>query len=405
MKKMFIVGMLLLIITLPTVGAAMIAVDVSHGEGTVALVSPIVDPTTGKVIAEGIIPTLSWYEWGYFGYSYELNKAGVKRLGDTITYDSLKDVDVLIIGKLREELSPDEIRAIVKWFSEGQKVLWISGDSERELGAYVQKNANALLEAIPGAKLRIDYVTTKDTFSYAGKTAYVSGFVRVDIETPDGSILTKGYQGEVGKVLFHEPGVLAWVDENQKWHKLVAGEIPPGVYRIVTTSGNGVIEDDYAPEGRTYASWEQGLFTLLAVEFVELPEGGESLLIVSAESPYGDPVPIWVNRYGSYLFDGQQFVTNLLRWALLQSEKMTPRIETTTTITTATTTTTTTTTETSPTTTTRSPSPTTSSESPSFTTSTTTVAEENAVPTWIIGVIMVLGIGALVLAFLLLRGR
>ncbi|ASJ04463.1 hypothetical protein [Thermococcus barossii] len=401
MKRESITLIVLVILFSHHVSAASIAVDVSHDEGTVALVSPIVDPTTGRIVAEGIIPTLSWYEWGYIGYSPELRKAKVTHLGSTVTYDALENVDVLIIGQLWKGLSQEEIAAIVKWFSEGGKVLWVSGDCDRKESAYVQRNANELLSAIPGAKLRIDYATAKDTFSNAGKSAYVSGFVRVDLETPNANVLNRGYQGEIGKVLFHEPGILAWIDDGGKWHPLVAGEIPEGVYRIVTTSGNGVIEDDYPPEARAYKAWEQGLFTLLAAEFVKLPNGAESLLIVSAESPYGSPVPIWINRYGSYLFDGQQFVTNLLQWALMEAAKMRPAVETTTTTTTQKTTTTTTTTRTTSSTVSTTTTPT--QKSTTSEVLTTTTQTSTGTPLWIMGVIFVLLIGTAALVFLLIK--
>ncbi len=403
MKKMLITVIILALFFSQYAGATTIAVDVSHDEGTVALVSPIVDPVTGKVIAEGMIPTLSWYDWGYIGYSPELENAGVKHLGDGITYEALEGVDVLIIGQPWKGFSSGEMEAIVKWFSEGGKVLWVAGDCDRKDSAYVQRNVNELLSAIPNTRLRIDYATATDTFSNAGKSAYVAGFVRVDLETPDADILNRGYQGEVGKVLFHEPGVLAWVDEKGRWHPLIAGEIPEGIYRIVTTSGNGMIEDDYAPEARAYKAWDRGLFTLLAVEFVKLPNGAESILIVSAESPYGNPVPIWVNRYGSYLFDGQQFVTNLLRWTILEASKLAPPEETTTTTVTTTTTTQRTTTTThltvSTTTTSKPVAETTTSTSE---TSVTTSAPPRT-PLWIVGLAVILLIGAAVLVFLLLR--
>ncbi|WP_234394357.1 hypothetical protein [Thermococcus piezophilus] len=397
MKKVLFPMVLILIgVFSQCVGATTIAVDISHDEGTIALVASIVDPTTGKIVAEGIIPTLSWYDWSYFGYEPELENAGVTRLGDAITYDALKDVDMLIIGQLGEGLSQEEIDAIVKWFSEGGKVLWVAGDSDIKTGAYIQDNANRLLAAIPNARLRFDYATATDTFSNAGKSTYVAGYVRVDLHTPDASILNQGYHSEVGKVLFHEPGVLAWVDENGKWHPLIAGEIPEGVYRIITTSGNGMIEDYSAPEPMAYRTWEKGLFTLLAVEFVKLPNGRESLLILSVESPYGSPVPIWVNRYGPYLFDGQQFVTNLLRWATLQASNLKPEEETITLSTTATTGTTTTTTTTSTITPT---------SMVGATSSTTTTEDSGGIPAWGIGLVVVLLLGAVILAFLMMKRR
>ncbi|AFL94351.1 hypothetical protein CL1_0136 [Thermococcus cleftensis] len=395
---------LIAILLAPCAKAATVAVDVSHGEGTVALVNPVVDPASGRVIGEGIVPTLSWYEWAYFGRYQDLESAGAKFLGDRITYESLRDVDVLIIGQLHEPLDDDEIKAVVKWFSLGGKVLWVSGDSDIDDGSYVQDNANKLLSAIPGVRLRIDYATVTDTFSNAGKSSYVSGFVRPDLHTPGASVLNEGYIGEVGKVLFHEGGVIAWVDDSGKWHPLIIGEIPEGVYRIVTTSSNGMIEDNRAPEPRAYGVWEKGIFTLLAVEFVKLPNGAEGILIVSGESPYGSQVPIWVNRYGNYLFDGQRFVSNLLNWAVRQSYTL-EKAETLSTTTTSTTRRTTTTTSENEDTTTSSSWTADSATSSSTHQAPTTSPEESSGSGWLVAVLAILLLSAAVLAFLLVKKR
>ncbi len=303
--------------------AATIAVDVSHGEGTVALVTPIIDPTTGKMVSNGIVNALSWYTWGYIGSSSEL-EGKMEQLGGSITPESLKNVDMLIIGQLKKPLSPEEVSAVVSWFSEGGKILWISGDADIGEGAYIQKNADDLLKAIPNVHLRLDYATATDTFSNAGKDIYVAGYVRPDLNTPDSKVLLRGYTSEVGKVLFYTSGVLAWVDNSGQWHPLRVGEVPKGVYRIITTSGDGVIEDNSAPEPMAYKVWESGMFTLLAAEFVKLPNGGESILILSGESPYGSPVPISVNRFGPYVFDGEHFVENLVTWAFQEARSFTP---------------------------------------------------------------------------------
>lgn len=303
--------------------AATIAVDVSHGEGTVALVTPVVDPTTGKMVSSGIINVLSWYDWGYIGSAPGLD-GKMKCLGEAITPESLKDVDMLIIGQLKRPLSPEEVSAITNWFSEGGRVLWVSGDADIGEGAYVQKNVDDLLNKIPNAHLRLDYATATDTFSNAGKDLYVAGYVRPDPGTPDSGTLLKGYTSEVGKVLFYTTGVLAWVDDSGQWHPLTVGELPKGVYRIVTTSGDGVIEDNSAPEPMAYRVWESGVFTLLAVEFVKLPNGRSGILIVSGESPYGSPVPLSVNQFGPYVFDGERFVGNLIAWAFQEAKSLTP---------------------------------------------------------------------------------
>ncbi|ASJ09066.1 hypothetical protein A3L11_07420 [Thermococcus siculi] len=404
MRGRLVLIVMLVGLLMPYAGATTIAVDISHGEGTTALVSPIVDPTSGEVVAKGIIPTLSWYRWAYFGYDSELEDAGALRLGGRITYSSLKDVDVLIIGHLRKPLSDDEVEAIVRWFSEGGRVLWISGDSDISGGAYAQDNANRLLAAIPGAKLRIDYATATDTFSNAGKSAYVSGFVRPDLHTPDASMLNEGYLSETGKVLFHEPGLLAWVDKDGKWHPLIVGEIPDGVYRIVTTSSNGMVEDNYAPEPRAYQVWEKGLLTLLAVEFVELPNGAEGLLIVSGESPYGGQVPIWINRYGPYLFDGQRFVSNLLKWAVKQSYGL-KKAETSTSTTVTTSTEKTTSRSTTTITPTASSIRSTASTPSQIPEEETTTEAKTGGISWIYFVAFVLVLSAAVMAFLVLRRR
>jgi len=274
--------------------AATVAVDLAHGENDKYLVGDVIDRDTNETLAQGIIPTITTVDWAYIGDPAQADVLGIKNLGDKITYDSLKDVKVLIIGQPSSPFDPEEIEAIAQWFSEGGKVLWVAGDSDYGSGVQVQEYVDTLLDQL-GVRLRLDLASVEDPQSNAGAGYRVIGIVNPDENTPDRDMLVQGFQHD-GKVLYHGPGVVAWVDENGDWHPLVDGEVPEGVYRIVKTSEAGTIVENNDPAANIYLAGDEGVFTLLAAEMVP-GESGTNVLIVSGESPYGDYEPTWSPKY------------------------------------------------------------------------------------------------------------
>jgi hypothetical protein len=255
-------------------------------------------------------------KWAYFGAPDMFGNASIEYLGDSITADALANVDVLILGQPSGPLSPDEIQAIANWFAQGNKVLWVAADSDYGSGVQAQDVADSILEQLGYGNLRVDLCSVEDPSSNAGAGYRVVGHVVPDPDTPFAGIITQNFVND-GKVLYHGPGVVAWVDENGTWHPLNETSKPPLTYRIVVTSENGTIVENNDPAANAYLAGDTGVFTLLAAQIVPLDNGKQSVLIVSGESPYGDYEPTWSPLYHGVPLDGPQFVNNILHWAVM----------------------------------------------------------------------------------------
>jgi len=240
-----------------------------------------------------------------------------KVLSEPITGDALEDVTILIIGQPMTVFTPEEVMAIQNWLAEGEKVLWVASDSDYGSGPQSQQAANAILEAI-GSSLRIDFSAVYDDVVNCGRFYRVVGLVQPDEDTPLRDKIVMDFQHE-GKVLYHGPAPLAWVDEEGNWHNLTKTK-PENVYRIVWTSENGYIGDNNPPPTMAYLDELTGhilaRYVMLAVEH---DRENNNLIIVSGESPYGDYQPTWTSEYYGVELDGPQFVMNLIRWAYLMA--------------------------------------------------------------------------------------
>ncbi len=260
-----------------------------------------------------MIKTISDVTWAYIGPAEKADTLGIKQLGDKITYDAIKDVDFLIFGQPTQAFSPpDEIQAIVKWWNDGNRILWVAADSDYGDGPQRIDFADAVLDAI-GANLRIDQASVEDSTSNAGAGYRVVGLVNPpDSATPEKDMLTKNLANG-GKVLFHGPGVVAYYDENGNWKALKPNAGIKNVYVIVTSSENGQIVENTDPAANAYTAGDTGQFPLMAVQL--FPDK-KNVLIVSGETPYGGYEPMWAPEYHGVKLDGPQFVSNFIHWAV-----------------------------------------------------------------------------------------
>ncbi|NPA47681.1 MAG: CGP-CTERM sorting domain-containing protein [Thermococci archaeon] len=292
------------------VSATTVAVDLAHGESTLGL--------------NQMIPAMKQYQWAYFGSPGQLpSNLSVKNLGSTITADALNGVDVLILGQPTQPLTMSEIAAISQWFKEGGKVLWIAGDSDYGSGVKTQNNVNTILSKLGLGNLRVDLCSVSDPVSNAGAGYRVVAYDKPDSSTPYRSILVRNLQHD-GKVLFHGPGPVAWVDSNGKWHNLT-GPVPSlHIYRIVVSSKHAKIVENNMPQAHAYTAGNTGVYTLMAAQIIKLSNGKYDVLIVSGETPYGGYQPIWDNEYHGVQLDGHQFVENAINWSITTSQKGLP---------------------------------------------------------------------------------
>ncbi|WP_297498639.1 CGP-CTERM sorting domain-containing protein [Thermococcus sp.] len=290
-----------------------IAVDLAHGENPKGLL----DVTyKNKTITPGMLSTIKDMKFVYFGDPKYEEELGIKGLGQKITYNALKGVDILIIGQPTSPFYPDEAQAIKQWLAEGGHVLWIAGDSDYGNGAKTQQFVDSLLDQLGITNLRVDLCSVEDPVSNAGGKSYrVVAFVKPSPDTPDKDMITKGLKNG-GKILAHGPGVVAWVDSNGNWHPLNDSSRPKNAYIIVRTSKNGEIVENNAPAANAYQAGNTGSFPIIAVQIVTEKGKKPNVIIVSGETPIGGYEPMWVSKYYDVPLDGPTFITNFLHWSL-----------------------------------------------------------------------------------------
>jgi hypothetical protein len=289
--------------------ATTIGVDLAHGENDKGL-TPLTDQD-GNVIAESMIKTITDVTWAYIGPADKADTLGINQLGETITYDAIKNVDFLILGQPSQALTPDEINALKQWWEDGNRILWIAGDSDYGSGPQTIDNVDAVLDAL-GVNLRLDQCSVEDSVSNAGAGYRVIGIVNPDDKIPEKDMLTKDLKNG-GKVLFHGPGVVAYVDDSGNWQPLKPNAGIENVYVIVTSTENGQIVENSDPAAQAYSAGDTGEFPLMASQL--FPDK-KNILIVSGETPYGGYEPMWAPAYHGVDLDGPQAVTNFIHWAI-----------------------------------------------------------------------------------------
>jgi len=241
---------------------------------------------------------------------------------DTITND-LKNVNVIIIPQPTKVFSPAEVQAIANWFNSTatmQKAIWLAGDSDYPAQGGSQEIAmhqiDMIAEAI-GSHLREDFVSVDDYASNCGATYRVVGLIQPD---PGAEVVAFAAQ----KVLFHGPGIVAYVDDQGNWHNLNSSRLP-NIYRIAWTTDKGKISE-YQPQqpgapgelGKTASAGDTGRYVLLAAEQMTLNIGGSNttrFVVVSGETPIGDYQPGISASYITQLsLDGPRFFRNMILW-------------------------------------------------------------------------------------------
>ncbi|MGB9729435.1 MAG: aminotransferase [Thermoprotei archaeon] len=304
MKKILPMIFLIMLIAVYTFSIAtpvksvkyVVAVDLAHGESTKYL----------KYIQGNI----TWVEW--------------VNITTPITTDTLRNIDMLIIGQATQPLTPDELNALKTWVNSGSKVLWVAGDSDYGPGVTYQDIANLILSSV-GSVLRVDLCSVEDPVQNAKASYRVIGNV-----TPDsGAEAVAG--GIKNGVLYHGPGILAYTLPNGTWAPLEKSR-PDNVYRIVWTSPNGKIVENNPPAAKAHKAGDSGKFVLLAAEVMKIGNK-QSVIIASGESPYGDYEPTWAWVYYGILLDGPRFVTNMINWSLALATTVVTTITQTTTVT------------------------------------------------------------------------
>jgi len=232
-----------------------------------------------------------------------------KVITEEVTYDEIKDADMIIYVQVDIDLNitDDEVAAIKRWFDQGGKTLWVTGDSDYKGGDFKRiPNTNKILKAV-GSILRNDHAEAVDRESNCGASYRVAAIIAPD----------KGLEflaaGVERPVLFHGPGVVA-VEINGEWKPFYGkGDKPaPNVYRLAITSDKGAIAEFVKPLPAAYTIGEEGSFTLMAVEFMP----NDNIVILSVEAPFDHYHGMWETVYKDVPLDGPKFVKNVVLWAV-----------------------------------------------------------------------------------------
>jgi len=281
-----------IIYSAPASEKVVVAVDLAHGESDKYL--------------DYIMGNITWVEW--------------KTIETAITTDVLSDVDVLILGQPTTGFSPDEMSAIQEWLSQGNKVLWVAGDSDYPPGPVSQEACNDLLEFI-GAKLRLEFVSVGDNVNNAGEYYRVLTRVMPD-DVPELYTVIIAYN--INKpILMHGPTAVIWVDENGGYHDPV-NETFDGLIRIVWSYDTSYIYESSDPLALLYNQLFYGegtgnhTFVMVAAEHWK---DYNDIIVVSGESPYGAYEPMWASEYHGVKLDGPTFITNMIRWFTIVAQR------------------------------------------------------------------------------------
>lgn len=251
-----------------------------------------------------------------------LTKAGYKvRLIEEISAKTLRDVDVLILGRAAGpgSLRPEEVRAIAQWFRQGGKLLWLGADGDarragEEDATYRADEPNKVLEAI-GSHIRVDYCTVEDFGSYVENADYVL-VTRVESglnEEGEAAEITKG----VDRLLFRSPACLIGCMDG----RLVAPEeaIEAGAMWLCRTGDHGTVVDMDGVKPVVYEVGYKGRLYLAMAE--EIPVVSDlftivySKVVVTGEAVVGGE-SIAIDSYGGVSLDGMRFAMNVVKWGL-----------------------------------------------------------------------------------------
>jgi len=232
-----------------------------------------------------------------------------KVITETITYEDIKDANMLIYVQVDTgiEITDEELSAIKKWFDQGGKTLWVTGDSDYKGGDYLRiPSTNKILEAV-GSVLRNDHTEAVDRVSNCGASYRVAALIKPD---PELAFLGVGISKPV---LFHGPGIVA-LYVNGEWKPLYGvGDKPiENVYRIAITSEGGAISESVEPLPHAYEVGEEGVFTLMAAEFMD----NDNIVILSVEAPFDHYRGMWTTEYHEVGLDGPAFVKNIVLWGV-----------------------------------------------------------------------------------------
>jgi len=222
-------------------------------------------------------------------------------------YEDIKDASLIMFVKVNPaaNLSQGEIKALVRWFKEGSKILWLAGDGDYGEGCLRQNDVNKVLESI-GSALRIEHSSVRDPISNAGTPRRV---LARPCKSSWMSILSK----DVKNALFHNPGpIIALINST---YVRLEEKTPPNVLKVMCSSDYSSVADLNPPPPQAHVIGERGPLVLMAVEYIE---NAESIVVLTGSAPFNHFTGMYMPKisnpeiYSSLDEQGDILVRNLL---------------------------------------------------------------------------------------------
>lgn len=273
-----------------------VVIDLSHGQG----------PSSGDWTGHKLEALMASFE-------ADLVAKGLDVVWATAINESvLADAQFLFLGSVYgSSFTEAELAAIMVWFGQGEKTIWVGGDSDYGAST-IPFEMNRVLQII-GSKLRLEHTSLEDpiTNCAAGYRPRANVTNTMDAEVAGivaGINTTKG-------ILFHGPTVLYAFDKGMAVP--LETMMVPNIYWVMKSGASGIIvdADPTINPPLVHEVGGQGSFVVMAVEKYVCGKGN-SKVIVSGENPYGGYQPMYSSEYKDIALDGQKLVMQAVDWGL-----------------------------------------------------------------------------------------
>lgn len=213
--------------------------------------------------------------------------------------------------------APAFFDAIWDWFNGtagglgGGKFLWIGGDSDYGGRDWINMNMSLALETVESA-LRIDLTSVEDPVSNCGGQPYRVVANITETTDPDGAQITTGI---THGALFHGPAPVYGINGTGHAVPLHNNTIA-NVFNIMYTTATGYItEGNPLIPALAHSDGSVGSWVMMAGE-KNVGHWGNSRVIASGASAYGDYQPLWTNVYYGVNMNGSTLVKQAILWGL-----------------------------------------------------------------------------------------
>jgi hypothetical protein len=274
-----------------------ILIDYSHGQDSSVYGREVFDPLLFGNLTE-------------MGYEIIIAYGG---LNDSI----FEGIDGFLLGSIRgnmDEITPDEISAIAKWFNEGNRFLWVAYDSDYPApgGPFINGNASLVLDAV-GSHVYGEHTHIWDDELNCGVN--YRPIANVTTQNPFVADIVEGVEA----VLMHGATCLYGSDSDSPssstnpvaLENTTIGNVTPFLYY----SPSAYIHDSDALMPIAHHNGENGSFVACTIEtHAGLNESG--VIVVSGSAPYGSYCPMSADHYYNWTLDGYSMILQAIEFGM-----------------------------------------------------------------------------------------